>query len=162
MNARTVEDWRRHFVAYEDALASFYSLQDATQQAIDQSQAITSRQAALARLRVPIHEVSRELRASADDGRVAEIERKRATVEIDGVAFSVMDLAANRSVPDDTLLELSFRVDPKSIPRFVNLTGPVRIRFPFGDTTYLAACRLVHFKFVSHEFSFRFAIVDPC
>ena len=62
---------------------------------------------------------------------------------------------------DDSLLELSFSVDRKSIPRFVKLTGPIRIKFPFGESTFVAACRLVRFRVVREEFAFRFATVDP-
>ena len=87
MGAPIREEWRQHFVAYEDALASFYSLQDATQSTLEQSYALTGHLDRLASLRTPILESGRQLRASADDGRVTEIERERATIEIDGVLF---------------------------------------------------------------------------
>ena len=92
---------------------------------------------------------------------MAEIQRERATIDLDGVPFDVMDLVANRAAPDDAILELSFRVDPRAIPRFVKLTEPVRIKFPFGESTFVAACRLVRFRLVRDEFAFRFATVDP-
>jgi hypothetical protein len=38
---------------------------------------------------------------------------------------------------------------------------PVRIRFPFGESTFVASCRLVRFRMVKTEFAFRFATVDP-
>jgi hypothetical protein len=57
--------------------------------------------------------------------------------------------------------ELSFRVDPKSIPRFVKLTTPIRIKFPFAESTCTALCRLVRFRMISDQFVFRFATVDP-
>jgi hypothetical protein len=161
MHVSIADEWSRHFVAYEDALASFYSLQDETQRALDESRAIRCGLDGLARLREPILEASRRLRSSADGGRVAEIDRERATLHIDGARFDVRDLVANRMPAPDALLELSFRVDPKSILRFVNLTGTVRISFPFAGSTYVAACRLVKFKLVRHEFAFSFATVDP-
>jgi hypothetical protein len=68
---------------------------------------------------------------------------------------------ASRAPPNDTLLELSFRVDPLGIPRVVKLTSPIRIQFPFGESTYAAACRLVRFRMIRDEFVFRFATVDP-
>jgi hypothetical protein len=60
--------------------------------------------------------------------------------------MDVTDLAANRGSPDDTLLELSFRVDPKKMPAFVSLDRPVRIRFPYGESMFVAVCRLLRFK----------------
>ena len=60
-----------------------------------------------------------------------------------------------------TILELSFRVDPQTIPQFVKLTTPIRIKFPFGESTYIAACRLIRFRMVRDDFVFRFATVDP-
>jgi hypothetical protein len=159
MGAPIEEQWRQHFAAYEDALASFYSLQDSTRAMLEQSYA--NRLDRLAALRTSVLQARRELRGSTNDGRVAEIERERATIDIDGISFEVMDLIGNRTAPGDTVLELSFRVDPKWLPRFVNLTGPVQIRFPFGETTFVAAYRLVHFRLVGDEFAFRFATVDP-
>jgi hypothetical protein len=128
---------------------------------LDQSYALANRLDGLARLRAPVLAARRQLRSSADDGRVAEIERARATIDLDGVAMDVTDLAANRGSPDDTLLELSFRVDPKKMPAFANLDGPVRIRFPYGESTFVAVCRLLRFKLGSHEFAFWFGTVDP-
>jgi hypothetical protein len=155
------EQWRQHFVAYEDELASVYSLQDATQLMLEQSHALRSQLGRVDTLRTSVLESKRQLRASPDGGRVTEIERQRATIDVDGVLFAVMDLVANRAPSDDTVLELSFRVDPKSIPRFMKLNGPVRIRFPFGESAFVAACRLVRFRLVRDEFAFRFATVDP-
>jgi hypothetical protein len=37
-----------------------------------------------------------------------------------------MDLVANRAPSNGTVLELGFRVDPKSIPQFMKLNGSVR------------------------------------
>jgi len=159
MGAPIEERWRQHFAAYEDALASFYSLQDSTRSMLEQSHA--NRLERLAALRTSVLQAGRDLRASTSDGRVAEIERERATIDIEGICFQVMDLMGNRTATGDTVLELSFRVDPKSLPRFVNLTGPVQVRFPFGQTTFVAAYRLVHFRLVGDEFAFRFATVDP-
>jgi hypothetical protein len=161
MSGSIVEQWRQHFVAYEDELASFYSLQEATHLTLEQSYTLTNRLDRLAALRTSILESRRLLRAAADGGRVVEIDRDRATLDVDGVVFDVMDLVANRAPADDTVLELSFRVDPKSIPRFMKLNGPVRISFPFGESVFVAACRLVRFRLVRDEFAFRFATVDP-
>jgi hypothetical protein len=158
---RIEDEWKGHFVAYENALASFYALQDATQTTLEQSYTMRASREQLASLRESVLESRRRLRSSAVDGRVTEIERQRATVEIDGVPFDVMDLVANRAGQGDTLLELSFRVDPRSIPHFVKLTEAIRIRFPFGESSYIAACRLVRFRMVQDEFAFRFATVDP-
>lgn len=108
-----------------------------------------------------ILEARLQFRASADDGRVAEIERPRAALELDGVSFDVMDLVANRTASDDTVLGLSFRVDPLTIPRFVKLVTPIRIKFPFGESTYVATFRLVRFRMTGNHFVFRFATVDP-
>ena len=155
------EVWRRQFVAYEDALGSFYALQDRTQMTLEESYSIASQIDRLGTLRQSLLDACREFRASADDGRVVDIERPRATLDLDGVTFDVMDLVANRAPPNDTLLELSFRVDPLTIPRFVKLTTPIRITFPFGESTYVAACRLVRFKMIRNQFVFRFATVDP-
>src|SRR5690349_1724034 len=127
------ELWRQRFVAYEDALASFYALQDNTDWTLQQSRSIASELDRLARLRNSLIDARRQFRAAADDGRVAEIERPRATLELAGVPFEVMDLVANRATLDATILELGFRVDPLTIPRFVKLTTPIKIKFPFGE-----------------------------
>jgi hypothetical protein len=155
------ELWRQRFIAYEDALASFYALQDETQLTLEQSYTLGQQLDQLEDLRSAILEARRQFRASADDRRVAEIERPTATLEVDGVRFDVMDLVANRTPSDRTILELSFRADPQMLPQFVNLTAPVRIKFPFGESTYVAACRLIRFRMVRDEFVFRFATVDP-
>jgi hypothetical protein len=155
------EVWREHFVAYEDALASFYALQDATELTLEHSYSLVRRIDQLETLRRSLIDARRSFRTSGDDGRVIEIERPQATLEVDGVPFDVMDLVANRAAPNDTLLELSFRVDPSTIPRFVKLTNPIRIKFPFGESTYVAACRLVRFRMIRNQFVFRFATVDP-
>ena len=155
------EVWRKQFVAYEDALASFYALEDATALTLGRSYSVRTQLDRLGTLRRSLLDARRHFLASADDGRVVDIDRPRATLELDGVPFRVMDLVANRAAPNDALLELNFRVDPLTIPRFVKLTTPIRIKFPFGDSTYVAACRLVRFRMVRDEFVFRFATVDP-
>jgi hypothetical protein len=155
------ETWKRQFVAYEDTLASFYALQDSTQLTLEQSYSIGQRIDRLDELRKSLLEARGQLRASADDGRVAEIERKQAAIQLDGVSFDVEDLVASRTAGNDTVLELSFRVDPLSLPRFVKLTSPIRIKFPFGESIYVAAFRLVRFRMVRDQFVFRFATVDP-
>jgi hypothetical protein len=155
------EEWKRHFVAYEDAVASFYSLQDATEQTLEQSRAAASYLNRIASLRTSIRDVRRRLQASADNDRVAEIERDHAAIELDGIHIDVLDLVATRGATLGSVLELSFRIDPKLMPQLADLTKPVRIRFPFGESTYVASCRLVRFRLVHHEFAFRFAIVDP-
>jgi hypothetical protein len=161
VGATLQEEWKRYFVAYEDALASFYSLQEATEQTLEQSRAAAIELNRIASLRMSIGDVKRRLQASADNDRVAEIERDRATVELDGVGVDVLDLVATRGAAFGSVLELSFRIDPKLVPQLVDLTKPVRIRFPFGESTYTASCRLVRFRLVQHEFAFRFAVVDP-
>jgi hypothetical protein len=161
LSSLLLREWNRHFVAYEDALASFYALQDATQKTLEQSYVLANRLDGLARLRAPVLAARRRLRSWPDDGRVAEIERARATIDLDGVAMDVTDLAANCGTPDDAVLELSFRVDPKKMPAFVSLDGPVRIRFPYGESTFVAVCRLLRFKLRSQEFAFWFGTVDP-
>ena len=155
------ELWRQRFVAYEDALASFYALKDETELTLEQSYSITNRLGQLQGLRNGILEAQRQFRAAADDRRVAEIWRPTATLELDGVRFDVMDLVANRTPSDATILELSFRADPQTIPQFVKLTTPIRIKFPFGESTYIAACRLIRFRMIRGHFVFRFATVDP-
>ena len=155
------EVWRQHFVAYEDALASFYALQDNTQGTLEQSYSIMGQLDRLETLRGSLLEARREFKAATDDGRVVEIERPRATLELDGTRFEVTDLVADRAAPSDAVLEISFRVDPLTIPRFVKLTTPIRIKFPFGESTYVASCRLVRFRMMRSEFVFRFATVDP-
>ena len=161
MTRSIAAEWKEHFVAYEDALGSFYALQDQTRATLEQSRTIKSHIDRLATLRKSTLDARRELRESPDDGRVAEIERERATLDLDGVPFYVMDLVANRAPPDDAVLELSFRVDPKAIRKFVKLTEPIRIKFPFGDSAFVAGCRLVRFRLVRDEFAFRFTTVDP-
>ena len=155
------EVWKERFIAYEDSLASFYALQDATQLTLEQSYSIASQLDRLASLRRSLLNARVQFRAAADDGRVIEIERPTASLELDGIPFEVVDLVANRVPPSETLLELSFRVDPLTIPRFVKLTTPIRIKFPFGESTYVAACRLVRFRMIGDQFVFRFATVDP-
>jgi len=162
LNSTLVEAvWKQRFVAYEDALTAFYSLQEATQLTLEQSYSIASQLDRLAAMRGQITEACRQFRSAADDGRVVEIERSQATLELAGIPFDVMDLVANRSSSDDTVLELSFRVDPLTMPRFVKLTTPIRIKFPFGESTYVASCRLVRFRMIRDHFVFRFATVDP-
>jgi hypothetical protein len=160
VNRPLSDEWKQHFVAYEDALGAFYSLQDATHLTLEQSYALRSHRRRLDSLRNSLLEARRDFSPAVDERRVAEIERERTTIDLDGVPFPVLDLAANR-VAHDAVLELSFRVDPKSIPRFVKLTGPVRIKFPYGDSMFVAAYRLVYFRLVRDHFAFRFATVDP-
>ena len=155
------EVWRQRFVAYEDALASFYALQDATQLTLEQSYSVAGQLDRLGELRKSLLNARVQFRAVADDGRVVEIERPSASLELDGVPFEVMDLVADRAPQNGALLELGFRVDPLTLPRFVKLTTPIRIKFPFGESTYVAACRLVRFRMIRNEFAFRFATVDP-
>jgi hypothetical protein len=155
------EVWKQHFVAYEDALASYYALRDATQLTLEQSYSIARQLDRLEDLRQSVLEARRDFQASGDDGRVVEIERSHASLELDGVRFEVTDLIANRTGPTGALLELSFRVDPLTLPRFVKLTTPIRIKFPFGTSTYVAACRLLKFRMIGDHFLFRFATVDP-
>ena len=96
------ELWRQRFIAYEDALASFYALQDETQLTLEQSYTLGQQLDQPEDLRSAILEARRQFRASADDRRVAEIERPTATLEVDGVRFDVMDLVANRTPSDRT------------------------------------------------------------
>jgi hypothetical protein len=157
----SVDAWNRNFVAYEDALASFYALQDQTAMTLEQSRLLKEELVRLASLRKSIIEEKRRLRAEGDDGRVAEISRERATIVIDDTAFDVADLSADRSVRDGAVLQLGFRLDPSLTRKLVNLTAPVEIRFPFGDATLTAMFRLVNFRIVAGHFVFRFASVHP-
>jgi hypothetical protein len=91
------EVWKEHFVAYEDALASFYALQESTQLTLEQSYSVRSQLDRLGTLRQSLLDARRPFQASADDGRVVDIERPRATLELDGVPFEVIDLVANRA-----------------------------------------------------------------
>jgi hypothetical protein len=91
------EVWKEHFVAYEDALASFYALQESTQLTLEQSYSVRSQLDRLGTLRQSLLDARRHFQASADDGRVVDIERPRATLELDGVPFEVIDLVANRA-----------------------------------------------------------------
>jgi len=159
-SALVEEPWRQHFVAYEDALAAFYALKH-DEWTLEQSRSVSRELDRIAELHKSILDARRQFRAATDDGRVAEIERPRATLELDGVPFDVMDLIANRTTADDAVLELCFRVDPLTIPRFVKLVAPIRIKFPFGESTYVAMCRLVRFRMIRGHFVFRFATVDP-
>ena len=161
MSTTLREEWKTYFIAYEDALASFHSLQDVTEKTLEQSRAAMNYLNRMASLRTSIYDVRRRLQASADNDRVAEIERDHATIELDGIRIDVLDLVATRGAAFGSVLELSFRIDPKLVPQLADLTKPVRIRFPFGESMYVASCRLVRFRLVHHEFAFRFAIVDP-
>jgi len=155
------EGLRNRLVAYEDALASFYELQDSTQQALEQSvEVMRATQERLANFRRSIFEARRDLALSGTNDRVLEIERSSASIEVADVPLLATNVAANVARPG-SVLHLSFRMDPKSTKRFPNVTGDVRIRFPFADSTYVAVFRLVAVKMESDHFALTFATVDP-
>lgn len=156
----STEGWRNRFVAYEDALASFYELQDATRDTLDQSTEILRAAEQLASLRRSIFEARRDLGPSVLDDRVIEIERDRASIDLAGAPLMATHLVANVARAGSAL-HLSFRMDPKSTKRFPKVAGRVRIRFPFADSTYVAIFRLVAVKMEPDYFAFTFATVDP-
>jgi hypothetical protein len=156
----STEGWRNRFVAYEDALASFYALQDGTQRALEQSVEIMRAMEQLASVRRSIFEARRDLDLSGANDRVLEIERDGASVEIAGAPLLVTHLVANVA-RSGSVLHLSFRMDPKSTKHFPKVAGHVRIKFPFADSAYVAVFRLVAVKMEPAYFAFTFATVDP-
>jgi hypothetical protein len=156
----STEGWRNHFVAYEDALASFYALQDGTQQTLDESVEIMRAMEQLANVRRSIFEARRDLGLSGANDRVLDIERERASVEIAGTPLLATNLVANVGRAG-SVLHLSFRMDPRSTKRFPKVSGHVRIRFPFADAAYVAVFRLVAVKLEPDYFAFTFATIDP-
>ncbi len=150
-----------HLIAYEDALASFYELQDGTREALEQSvEVMRALQERLASFRRSIFEARRDLALSGANDRVLEIERSSASVEVAGSPLLATNLVANIA-RGGSVLQLSFRMDPKSTKRFPNVAGNVRIRFPFADSAYTAVFRLVAVKMEPDYFAFTFATVDP-
>jgi hypothetical protein len=156
----SIEGWRRNLVAYEDALASFYELQDGIRQTLDQSAELVRSMEHLASFRRAIFEARRSLGLSGANDRVHEIERDRASIEIAGAPLTATNLVANVARAG-SVLHLSFRMDPKSTKRFPKVAGNVRIKFPFADSTYLAVFRLIAVKMEPDYFAFTFATVDP-
>lgn len=156
----STEVWRNHFIAYEDALAQFYELQDVTRKTLEESAEIMRAMERLASFRRSIFEARRDLALSAANDRVLDIERDRASVEIAGAPLLATNLVANVA-RTGSILHLSFRMDPKSTKRFPNVVGQVRIKFPFADSTYVAVFRLVAVKMEPDYFAFTFATVDP-
>ena len=157
----SAEDWRHRFVVYEDALASFFELQEGTRQALEQSgEGIRALQERLATFRRSLFEARRGLDLPEASDRVVEIERASASIEIAGAALLVTNLVANVARAG-CVLHLSFQMDPKVSKRFPNIVGHVRIRFPFADSTYFAMFRLVAVKMEPDYFAFTFATVDP-
>lgn len=156
----STEVWRNHFVAYEDALASFYALQDGTQQTLGESVEIMRAMEQLASFRRSIFESRRDLGLSGANDRVVEIEREGACIEIAGAPLRATNLVANVARAG-SVLHLSFRMDPKSTKRFPKVSGHVRIKFPVADATYVAVFRLVAVKMEPDYFAFTFATVDP-
>jgi hypothetical protein len=154
----STEGWRNHFVAYEDALASFYELQDGTRQTLDQSAEIRRAMERLAIFRRSIFEARRDLGVSEANDRVLEADR--ASIEIAGAPLLATNVAAYVGRAG-SVLHLSFRMDPKSTQRFPKVAGHVRIRFPFADSIYVAVFRLVAVKMEPDYFAFTFATVDP-
>jgi hypothetical protein len=157
----STEGWRIRFVAYEDALASFYALQDGTQQTLEHSvELMRTMEERLASFRRSIFELRRELGLSGANDRVLEIERDRASIEIAGAPLLATNLVANVA-RSGSVLHLSFRMDPKSTKHFPKVSGHVRIKFPFADSAYVAVFRLVAVKMEPAYFAFTFATVDP-
>ena len=160
MSAST-EGWRSRFIAYEDALASFYELQDGTRQTLEQSvDVMRAMEERLASFRRSIFEARRGLDLSVANDRVVEIERDRASIEIAGAPLLATNLVANVARAG-SVLQLSFRMDPKSTKHFPKVAGNTRIKFPFADSTYVAVFRLVAVKMEPDYFAFTFATVDP-
>jgi hypothetical protein len=156
----STEGWRNQFVAYEDALASFYALEDGTQQALGESVEIMRSMERLATVRKSIFEARRDLGLSGANDRIREIERARASIEVAGAPLLATHLVANVARAG-SVLHLSFRMDPKSTKYFPKVAGHVRIKFPFADSTYVAVFRLVAVKMEPDYFAFTFATVDP-
>jgi hypothetical protein len=156
----STEGWRNRFIAYEDALASFYALQDSTLQTLGESVEIMRSMEQLAGFRKSIFDARRDLGLSGAKDRVVEIERAQATIEVAGAPLLATHLVANVARAG-SVLHLSFRMDPKSTKRFPKVAGHVRIKFPFADSTYVAVFRLVAVKMEPDYFAFTFATVDP-
>jgi hypothetical protein len=156
----STEGWRNRFIAYEDALASFYALQDSTLQTLGESVEIMRSMEQLAGFRKSIFDARRDLGLSGAKDRVVEIERAQATIEVAGAPLLATHLVANVALAG-SVLHLSFRMDPKSTKRFPKVAGHVRIKFPFADSTYVAVFRLVAVKMEPDYFAFTFATVDP-
>ena len=156
----STERWRNHFIAYEDALASFYALQDGTQRTLDQSHETRRAMERLANLRRSTFEARRDLDLSGENDRVFEIERARASIEIAGAPLLATNVVAH-AARANSVLHLSFRMDPKATKHFPKVAGNVRIKFPFADSTYIAVFHLVSAKMEPDYFAFTFATVDP-
>jgi hypothetical protein len=156
----SIEAWRKSLVAYEDALASFYALQDCTQQVLSHSVELMHAMEQLASVRRSIFEARRDQALTAADDRVLEIERDWASIEIAGAPLLATNLVANVA-RSGSVLHLSFRMDPKSTKHFPKVAGQVRIKFPFANSTYVAVFRLVAVKVEPAYFAFTFATVDP-
>ena len=156
----SAEPLRNQFVAYEDALASFYELQDGTRRMLEQSVEVMRASEQLVGLRRSLFVARRDLGLSAENDRMLAIERDRASIEVAGAPVLATNLVANVA-RNGSALHLSFRMDPKSTKHFPKVAGHVRIRFPFVDKTYVAVFRLVAVKMEPDYFSFTFATVDP-
>lgn len=156
----STDNWRNHFVAYEDALASFYELQDGTRRALEHSAEVMRSSEQLASFRRLIFEARRDFHLSAANDRIVEIERESASIEVAGAPLLATNLVANVARAG-SVLHLSFRMDPKSTKHFPKVAGHVRIRFPFVDSVYVAVFRLIAVKMESDYFAFTFATVDP-
>jgi hypothetical protein len=158
--AASTERWLDHFIDYEDALGSFYALQDATQDVLAQSAEAMGGAERIAGLRKSVLEAHRELRWSAATGRVLDIERASGSVDVDGTALRVTNVVAYLAHPG-AVLHLGFRADSRSLRRLPKVAGLVRIKFPFAEWAYVADFRLVGFKIQRDYFAFQFATVDP-
>src|SRR4029079_14082096 len=121
----STEGWRNRFIAYEDALASFYALQDSTLQTLGESVEIMRSMEQLAGFRKSIFDARRDLGLSGAKDRVVEIERAQATIEVAGAPLLATHLVANVARAG-SVLHLIFRMDPKSTKRFPKVAGHVR------------------------------------
>jgi len=156
----SIESWHHELIAYEDALASFYALQDRTLQSLEQSVELLRAMERLASLRRSIFVARRDLDLSGANDRVVEIQRDSASIEVAGAPLLATHLVANVA-RSGSVLHLSFRMDVKSAKHFPKVSGQVRIRFPFADSAYVAIFRLVAVKMEPDYFAFTFATVDP-
>ncbi len=156
----SIDTWRNHFVAYEDALASFYELQDGTLRTLEHSAEVMRASEQLASFRRSIFEARRDVHVSVANDRVLEIERDSASIEVCGAPLRATNVVANVA-RNGSVLHLSFRMDPKSTKHFPKVAGHVRIRFPFADSVYVAVFRLTAVKMEPDYFAFTFATVDP-
>ena len=114
----------------------------------------------LANLRRSIFEARRDLDLSGENDRVFEIERARASIEIAGAPLLATNVVAH-AARANSVLHLSFRMDPKATKHFPRVAGNVRIKFPFADSTYIAVFHLVSAKMEPDYFAFTFATIDP-